>query len=186
MRSRVRRLVVVVAVVAVVAGAAAVVLTTKPDIDDARDRVDARWTPLRAPLQARYQLLAGVDQAMTAAGAGDRAVIKELRVAFDRWAKLAGQPDAKADAAAEAETANTLEALARRAQANYALSDRLNKIPEIKQAIDAYRAAVVPDVDLRAYNRAVRRYQEARSGFLESAVAAAFGLGARPILIVGG
>jgi hypothetical protein len=185
MSRRIRRALVFIVVVVLVGGAAVVVLTTEPGLADARDRVDATWTPLRKPLQLRYQQLAGVEQAVTTGGGGHRAVIKDLRAVFNRWAKLAGKPDSKADPGAEAQTANQLEALATRLRTNVLLSDRLKNQPPINDAIKAFATAVVPTPALDAYNRAVRDYQDTREGTPESLVAAVFGFGERPLLVVG-
>ncbi len=186
MRRRLRVLVVLGIVVVLVAGAAVVVFTTKPDLDDKQERVDARWRPLRKPLQLRYQVLAGVEQAVTAAGGGERAVIKDLRDAFDRWAKLAGQPDDEADPRAEAETANELEALAARLRADVNGSERLKTVQPILAAIAMFDSTVVPPPAVRAYNRAVHDYQDTREGTLASVVVAIFGYDDRPTLVVGG
>ena len=52
---------IVVLVVAVLAAAViAALLLVRPDLDDGRSRVDARWTPLRPALIARYDVLDGV------------------------------------------------------------------------------------------------------------------------------
>src|ERR1700675_686231 len=114
------RWILVLLVVLVVAGAAIAVLTTKPDLSDPRDRVDARWLVVRPSLLDRYAALTGVEQALVAAGGPDRAVTRDLRTELARWKSLAAQPAADADPGAEATAANDLEALARRARANMA------------------------------------------------------------------
>jgi hypothetical protein len=172
-------------VVVLVIAAGVVVLTTQPDLDDAQEHVDTRWTPLRKPLQVRNQALAIVEQAVTAAGGEQRAVVQELRPVFDRWAKLAGEPNRDADAGAEAETANELEALGARLRANITVSERLKNVQAVRDALALYDGALVPQPLVVAYNRAVRRYQELRDGTLESVVAAVFGYDARPTFVIG-
>lgn len=185
MRRRVRWFV-IVAVVAILGVVAAGVLIG-PDIADARDRVDERWTRLREPLAARYAALRDVSTAMHDAGAGDRAVTVDLDDALARWEKLALIGPAHADAAKEATTANELEALARRLEANIARSDRLTLNLAIEAASLAfgltYSEDFVPNMD--AYNRAVRRYERERSGALQRLVAGVLGYEARPLLVAG-
>ena len=162
---------VVVAVVAVVGVIAAGVLIG-PDISDARDRVDARWTSLRAPFTARYQALRAVSDAMHAVAAGERAVVQDLDDALARWEKLSLTGDAHANAAREAETVNELEALTRRLRENVLQSDRLNVDPGIEAALLAFDQATVPIPDVQLYNRSVRRYEDERSGAVHGLVAA--------------
>jgi len=185
MRRRVRWFV-IVAVVAIVGVVAAGVLIG-PDIAKARDRVDARWTRLREPLATRYQALRAVATAMHDAGAGDRAVTVDLDQALARWEKLALIGRAHADAAKETTTANELEALARRLEANIARSDLLVTNTALGAAFLAfdqtYAEAFVPNID--AYNQAVRRYERERSGALHRLVAGVLGYEARPLLVIG-
>jgi hypothetical protein len=186
MRRRVRLVLILGLLVVVVGGVGALVLTTKPDLDDGRARVDAAWTPMRKPLQLRYQVLAGVDVKMTEAGNGDRPVLEVLRAALDRWADLAGDSDAAADAGTETETANELEALAARVRASINGSERLKNNKGVTDAMALFDVTVVPPPLVRTYNRAAQRYQETREGTLESVVAAVLGFESRPRFVVGG
>jgi len=63
-----RRSVVVlfVLIVLLAGGAAALMLTVKPDLDDAHDKTDASWKPLRGPLTARYEQLGAAVIALRA------------------------------------------------------------------------------------------------------------------------
>jgi hypothetical protein len=164
------------------------VVTVQPDLSDARDRVDLRWTALRAPLDTRYQALAGVATALHDAGAGDRAVTTALDDTLARWSKLALRGPKHTDIALEAKTANDLEALARRVTANINASDRLHANEALGAAKLAFDQAVpegfVPMK--KAYNRAVRQYEQERSGTIHRLVAAALGYDPRPLLVVGG
>jgi hypothetical protein len=179
------RWIVLAVLVLVVVGAVAAVVLSQPDLSDARDRVDTTWTPLRGPLDARYDALAVVNQALTDAGAGDRAVAKDLGTELQRWATLAAKTDAQADAAAEAQTAGELEALARRVRANVLASDRLNTNAALQAAIGAYDQAVPPPPQVAAYNRAARRYEDERTGVIRGVVARVLGYDARPQLVLG-
>jgi hypothetical protein len=174
-------LLVVALVVAVVAAAFFLV---RPGLDDSRDRVDARWTPLRPSLIARYQALGGVETALQAVAA-DRAITKDLGEGLERWDRLALNGPRHTDAGAEAVAANDLEALARRARANLVGSARLANDPGLRDALAAFDAAVVPPDTVDAYNRAVRSYEDERSGFFEGIVAGLLGYDSRPVLVLG-
>jgi hypothetical protein len=184
MRRRVRWLV-IVAVVAVL-GVIATGVLIGPDLGEARDRVDARWTPLRPALAQRYEALAIVTAAMHDAGAGERSVTQDLDEALRRWSGLARRGPGRADAALEAQSANELEALARRLRANIAGSDRLATNATLTETVLAFDQAVVPVPAVQTYNRAARRYERERSGAIERFVAAVLGYESRPLLVVGG
>jgi hypothetical protein len=169
----------VVAVVVVLVVIA--VLTTQPDLSDRRDQVDRAWTPLRAPLVARYQTLGGVLEALDAGGGQGRTVTKDLAATLSQWQRLARVDDP----ASQAPLANDLEGLAARVQANVAASDRLNQNATIKSALDAFHRAVVSPPAVAAYNRAVRAYQHARTGTIRRPVADVLGFDARPQLVLG-
>ena len=169
----------------VVGGAVAGALLVRPDLVDTRDRVDATWTPLRAPLATRYEALGGVATALTAAGAGDRAATKALSAELERWRAFALRGPTHTNPAAEATTADELEALARRARANVAASARLTADPAIAAAFAAFDQAVVAPATVNAYNRAVRAYEHARDGTIKALVARALGYDARPVLVLG-
>lgn len=168
-----------------IAGVVAAAVLVRPNLVDTQAAVDARWTPLRAPLATRYQALSGVATALTTAGEGDRAVTKELTAELKRWQAFALRGPKHTDAGAEAASADQLEALARRARANVAASARLSADPAIAAAFAAFDQAVIAPTAVTAYNRAVRDYQDAREGRIESLVAKVLGYDARPELLVG-
>lgn len=186
MRSRLRVLLVVVVLVVIVGGAAVAVLTTKPDLDDAQARVDEQWTPLRKPLQLRYRVLAGLTDQVTQAGGGDREAVQELGTVLARWDELAADGDAHADAGAEAKTANQLEALAQRLKATVLGSARLADAQGVKDGITLLDTTIAPQPLMRAYNRAVRDFQEMREQTLDRIVASVFGIEERSLLVPGG
>jgi hypothetical protein len=168
-----------------VAAVAAAILFVRPGLEDGRDRVDARWTPLRPSLIARYGALDGIATALRDAGAGDRAVTTDLDTALDRWNRFALRGPQHTDPATEARLANELEDLARRFRANLIASERLKADPALAAAVAAYDQAVVPTRAVRAYNRAVRAYEDDRSGFVERITADTLGYDSRPVLVVG-
>jgi hypothetical protein len=183
MARRVRRLAVVFVVLLVV-GVIALVLTTRPKLEDRRDDVDRAWTPLRAPLAARYDRLSAMHAEVAAAGAGERDAARALGLRLARWGELRRARDGDADAAAEAETADQLEGLATRLEAVVSSSDRLRAVDPLTQAMAAFQGTVPPPAAVTAYNRAVRDYEDERNGVLRSPVANVFGYDSRPQLVL--
>jgi hypothetical protein len=173
------------ALVLLVAGGVAAVVLVQPELSDARDRVDTTWTPLRAPLAARYTALTGVAQTFAAAGAGERAVTAELNSTLERWSKLALRGDAHTDPGAEASTANELEALARRVRANMLASDRLKTNAPLAEAFAKYDQTIAPAPAVVAYNKAARAYEDQREGTIHGIVAGILGYEGRPQLVFG-
>ena len=182
-RARRTRWIVLLVVALVLGGAVAAVVLSQPDLADARDRVDDTWTPLRSPLDSRYDALAVVQQALTEAGAADRAVTQDLAAKLERWSSLAAKDDA--DPGAEVQTADELESLARRVRANVFASDRLRSNPTLAAAIAAFDQAIPPEPAVKAYNRAARRYEDERTGTIRSIVAGVLGFDARAQLVLG-
>jgi hypothetical protein len=180
MARRVRRLA-VVAFLLLIAGAVALVLTTRPQLEDHRDDVDRAWSPLRAPLAARYNQLAAVNEQMAAAGAAERAVTRELETTLTRWARLRRAGDA--DAEAEAVTANRLEGLAARLNAVVLSSDRLRGVEPLNQAIAAFQGAGAPLPAIKTYNDAVQEYEDSRGSLLRRPAADLFGFESRRKLV---
>ena len=171
-------------VIVLLAGAAAaMVATARPGLDDDRTAVDARWASLRGPLAVRYGGLDQVATALAGAGAGERTYTTDLAEELAIWDELAAERDP--DPGAEANAANRLEGLAARTRANVARSVRLGRDPAVTQAFAAFDGALVPTADVRAYNRAVRDYQAARTGTLKRLPANLLGYDARPVLVIG-
>jgi hypothetical protein len=181
MRHRLRWIVLVV-VVLVVGGAVALVLLEKPTLDDDRDAVDARWQQLRGPLAARYDRLDAVLAAFVAAGGGDRSVAQDLEQELTAWQKAV-----KAGAeAAQAATANRLEGQGTRVRANVFGSPRFASATELTDRIGEFAASAPSSSLVRAYNRAVRAYENDRTETLRTPVARLFGFDARPVLVITG
>lgn len=179
------RWIVVLVVVLLAAAAIAALLLVRPELQDGRDRVDARWSPLRPALIARYEALGGVSSALDDAGAADRSVTRDLDAALSSWEGYAVRGPKHTDPAAEVATANELEALARRVRANVFASAKLKGNEALAAALSAFDQATVPQPAVRAYNRAVDAYEGDRSGFLPSLVAGLLGYDSRSVLVVG-
>ncbi len=170
-----------VVLVLVVGGAIALIVVEKPELDDARDAVDARWLPLRAPLVSRYEQLGAALAALDAAGGGDRSVAKDLTEELAVWKKAV----AGGDAGTQAEVANRLEGEATRLRANVAGAPRLAGAGDLTSALEAFAGSAPPQDLVRAYNRAVRAYEDDRNDSLRKPVARLFGYDARPVLLIG-
>jgi hypothetical protein len=168
-------------VVLVVGGAVTLAVVERPKLDDGRSAVDARWNALRPALRERYDKLGAAVTAFSAAGGGDRAVTQDIGVALGAWAKATAAKDPGTEAAA----ANRLEAQATRLRVNAGVG-RLAGIPELSAAIGAFTGSTVPPDRVRAYNRAVTRYQTERRSTLGAPVARVLGFGERPVLVLGG
>jgi hypothetical protein len=184
MARRVRRLAVVLLVL-LIAGAVAIVLTMRPQLDDHRDDVGNAWKPLRAPLAGRYEQLAAVNAEMASAGAGDRAVARELGETLKRWDRLRRSGNDDVDAEAEAETADKLEGLAARLTAVVLSSDRLRSVEALNQAIAAFQGTAPPPPAIKTYNDASRDYEDTRTSPLRRPVTDLFGYESRPQLLLG-
>lgn len=178
------RWILLLVVALVVAAVAAAAFLVRPGLEDGRDRVDARWTPLRPELIARYQALDGVATAL-ATVAPDRTVTTDLQAELERWEEFALRGPRHTDPGGEAVVVNDLEALARRVRANIAGSARLANDEALMLAMAGFDQAVVTPATVEAYNRAVRSYEDERSGFFEGIVAGALGYDSRPVLILG-
>ena len=169
----------------VTASAGAAYLFVQPDLSDRREAVDAAWVPLRAPLALRYEALGALTQSLVDAGAGDRAVTKDLTTTLTRWNRFVLRGPEHTDPGTEAVIANDLEALGRRARANVAGSARLNANEIITGALGAFDLAVAPPPLIRAYNRTARDYEDARGGTIDSLVADVLAFDPRPVLQIG-
>jgi hypothetical protein len=164
-----------------VAAATALVLTQKPDLDAGRDRVDRRWTELRSTLAPRYDQLAGVAEALQRAGTGSRSVSQDLGDALARWQSYVRQPG---DAGDEAELADALEGLAVRVRANVAALPRLRDHEAVNEALALFATATVDPTLVRAYNTAVRAYEDRRDDLAARLPAALLGYDARPLFLI--
>jgi hypothetical protein len=181
--SRRTKWILLVLLVVLVGGVAALVLTQQPKLDDARTTVDTAWKPLRAPdqLPLRYQTLTGALSAFDAAGGADRAVSKDLHAALKHWEAALQDGDAGAQATA----ANEVEAQGTRLTANALGSPRLASDKAVPDSLVKY-AQTTPKPELvAAYNRAVRDYEDERTGALAQPVAKMLGFDARPVFATG-
>ena len=173
---RVRRLVVAL-VVLVVAGLVVLVVIVRPGLRANADRVDRTWKPLVAPLDARYQALTALRDALNAANVGNRAVVLDLTKKLTAW----GVASTGTDVEYQVTTANELEGLAARADA-LVRTPRLLQNPALTAAFQNFTKTQPQKQLLDAYNRHVVRYQGDRDGFWSRIVARLDGYGMRPTL----
>lgn len=170
-------------VVLLVGGAAALVLTQQPKLDDERNKVDAAWKPLVATdqLPVRYQTLTGALSAFDAAGGADRDVSKALHAALKAWDVALKDGGAGTQASA----ANAVEAQGRRLTANALGSPRFKADKAVTDSLVKYAQTTPKPEFVTTYNRAVRDYEDVRTGALAQPVAKVLGFDARPVLVLG-
>lgn len=173
---RVRRLVVAL-VVLLVAGLVVLLVTVRPGLREKADGVDASWKPLVAPLDARYQSLTALRDALNAAGVGDRDVVVALTKALTVW----GIASKGTDTDEQVTLANQLEALAARADA-LVHTPRLLQNPALGAAFTNFTKTEPQKQLLDAYNHRVLAYQDDRDGFWSRIVARLDGYDMRPTL----
>jgi hypothetical protein len=166
--------------VVLVGGVAALVLTQQPKLDDARTKADTTWKPLVADdqLPLRYQTLTGALSAFDAAGGADRDVSKDLHSALKAWDAALKN----GSATAQVKAANTVDAQGARLVANVLGSPRFKSDQASTDALVKYAQTIPNPASVTAYNRAVRDYEDVRTGALAQPVAQVLGFDARPTL----
>jgi hypothetical protein len=173
---RVRRLVVGL-VVLVVAVLVVLVVTVRPELRKTADGVDRTWKPLVQPLDARYQSLKALRDALNGAGVGDRSVVQDLTRLLARWSIASTGTDVDE----QVTTANRLEAIAARAGA-LVHTPRLLQNAALATAYTNFTKTEPPPQLLDAYNHGVLAYQGDRDGFWSRIVARLDGYDMRPTL----
>jgi hypothetical protein len=169
----------VLVLLVVVGLALVVVVTSRPELNETRDATETAWTPLVAPLTARYAALAVLvdrtDAALAAAGE-DTIDQAGTKVALERWTEAAKSGDAKRMVGA----ANDLEARVGQLRAVLNASVRLGQTPDVAEARTAFDQTAVPAELVTTYNEAVRKYQRTRESTTRRLVAQVFGYGPIP------
>ena len=181
------RWIAVLVIAVLVALVVAAVVLVRPGLEDDRDRVDARWTPLRPTLITRYAKLGSVATALRDAGAGDRAVTADLDTALDRWKRYALLGPKHTDAATEATLANVLEGLAA-PRAPRTTSRRRSSSRTMRCGRRSTRSTRPSCRRPRCAPTTVRSGRTRTTGPASSSVSVAGALGydSRPVLVVGG
>jgi len=169
---RVLRVLIPVLVVSVLIAGVVAVLAARPDIESAKDDVDAQWALLVPTLTTRYEALAQVDEPLKGIAGSIRTVATDVDTALQRWRQVedGGAIDTQVRAA------NGVEVASRRLLAVVALSPRVDE--PTRQALAAYRDGAQPDAT--AFNASVATYQAERRGPVRQVVANLVGGGDIP------
>ena len=164
--------------VLVAVGLLAIVLTSRPDLEDARNEVDTRWEALAAPLNARYELLAAASAAASNNVGPAGEIAAEVNAALNDWADSVDRDVADAVAAA-----NALEGLGRRLDAAIGASPTLSNDAAVMTAMTDFATADPPE-PASQFTAAVRAYEDERDGPVRGVLADALGYEPIPVLVV--
>jgi hypothetical protein len=162
-----------------IAGLVALVLTSRPDLEDARKEVDRRWDAVTAPLDERYTLLAAANGAVGARPGPPGEISADVSQALENW--VDARRDGDRDRAISA--ANDLEGLGRRFVLVVGASRSLTADPAVMEAVNAFASSPSP-AELAAFRDAVRAYENERDGPARTIVAGMFGYDAVPAVVV--
>jgi len=169
---RVLRVLLPVFVVAVLLAGVVAVLAARPDIESAKDDVEAQWAVLVPKLTTRYEALAQADEPFKAIPGSVRTVATDVDTALQRWRQL--EDGAAIDTQVRA--ANDVEVASRRLLAVVALSPRVDG--PARQTLATYFDGAQPDA--KAFNASVANYQAERRGPVRQVVANMVGGGDIP------
>jgi hypothetical protein len=164
----VRRALIVIALVLLVGGGI-LALTSRSDLENARDDVHTRWRAVRPALDERYALLAQANSATKQAGGPERELVNDIERALASW-----RVDKTKSVDTQVDDANELEALGRRLTNTVDNSARLQAISPVVTAAGRFDDAQ-PPVSATAFNRAVRDYEDARGGSFRRPIASLLG-----------
>jgi hypothetical protein len=166
-----------VTVVALVVAAIVAVFSARPDIQQAKRRVDASWGTLSPQLDQRYALLQKADTATLAIPGPVHQVAADVQTGLTRWQAVRTHGSVRDQVAA----ANALEGLGRRLLATAVASPRAAQNAPAKAALEAYVAnqAVATAAD---FNATVASYARERQGPVRTVVANMLGDGDIPAL----
>lgn len=157
----------VVALCGLVIAGIAVALWAKPDLDEARDRVDRAWADLHPMLVVRYDALAGAGTLAEERLGRPSDLLASLDEAMTAWRT--------ADTATgQVAAANRLEGLAARLAVTAEATPRLRSSVAIRDGLAALRASA-PEPARTAYNDTVARYEDSRGGWIRRLLAGALG-----------
>ncbi|MSO36708.1 MAG: hypothetical protein EXQ69_00480 [Acidimicrobiia bacterium] len=165
-------------VLVLVTAAVVLVIAVRPGLQGDAEAVDRAWEPLAKPLAVRYEALAGVAEALDAAGASDRDVTRRLRRVLSDWDLLV----VTTDSPTQAITANELEGLAARVGATVASSEKFKNDSALTAAITTFNEAIPTPKQVATYNGTVEVYAGSRDGFWRGIVASLDDYPARPTL----
>jgi hypothetical protein len=176
---RVIRVLLPLLVVAAVVAAGASVLSARPDLDKAKNKVDASWTSLSDQLDRRYVLLTAVDASLRPIPGPIHALVADTDGALARWR------DARTHStvATQVEDANDLEAFARELAATAAASPRVRGNSTVLAALAAFlNDPARSGSGAVGFNADVTTYERQRRGPVRTIVASVLGDATIPVL----
>jgi hypothetical protein len=167
---RVLRRVALLGVVLLVVVLLVLVLTSRPDLEDAKQAVDTTWSATLEPLDARYALLGQANAPLRDRPGPAGQLAQEVDRGLEDWV------DAREaeNRAAAISAANELEGLGRRLVTLVNASPTLSADPATKGPSDAFAAAALP-AELTTFTEAVQAYEDERRGPVRGVVAEVFG-----------
>jgi len=170
-----------VLLVAAVVGLVVAVVSARPDLQQAKQRVDASWSDLAHHLDQRYQKLAAVDAQLRATAGPVHDLVANVDAAVAQWQHVSGH----GSVADQVEAANALEALSRRLLATANASPRLADNTAAKTALGAF-AGDQTLTSASDFNARVASYERDRRGPIRRLAAKMLGDGDIPALDTGG
>ena len=171
---RVLRIAIPVLLVAVLVAGVVAVFAARPDIESAKDDVDAQWAKLVPALTVRYDALARGDEPLKAIPGSTRWVASDVATALQRWRQVEDGGAIEAQVRA----ANNVEAASRRMLVVVTDSPRVKGNNAVLQPLGTYIATPAPDPT--AFNASVATYQAERRGPVRQVVADLVGGGDIP------
>jgi hypothetical protein len=171
---RVLRVLIPVLIVAVLVAGVVAVFVARPDIESAKDDVDAQWAKLAPALTVRYDALAQADEPLKAIPGSIRTVANDVDTALQRWRQVedGGAIDAQVRAA------NSVEAASRRMLVVVTDSPRVKGNNAVQQPLLVFIGTPAPDPT--AFNASVATYQAERRGPVRQIIADLVGGGDIP------
>lgn len=168
---RITRMLLPLLIVAVAVFGIVSVVSARPDLQNAKKRVDQTWTPVREGLTTRYVVLKRANDELKTMPGPVRDLAGAVDTALTSW-----QTSANSSVATQVRAANNLEALARRLVTTARASDRVKSNAAVTQLLDDYaRNSSLSLTQLAAFNQAVTRYERERRGPLRGMVATMLG-----------
>jgi hypothetical protein len=173
-----------VALVAVAVALLVSVLSARPDLSNARSRVDGAWSQLAPRLDTRYQLLADASTKLASVPGPVHSVAGDVNTAVARWRH---DRQSHASVAEQVHAANDLEATGRQLAATAGASPRVKGNAPAQTALYAYLSdkALSAAGGSNGFNPKVAAYEHERRGPVRAVVARVLGDGNIPALDTG-
>jgi len=170
-----------VLLVAAVVGLVVAVASARPDLQQAKQRVEVSWNGLAPYLDQRYQKLAAADAQLRATAGPVHDLVTNVDAAVAQWQHVSGH----GSVADQVEAANALEALSRRLLVTANASPRLASNTAAKTALGTF-AGDQTLASTTNFNTLVASYERDRRGPIRRLAAKMLGDGDIPALDTGG